>query len=202
MRSLRGRDLLVATGNRGKMAEFSAILGPHGVRLLSLAEFGLGEPDETASDFVGNARIKARSAFNGSGLPSLADDSGIIVEGLGGCPGIFTADWAECSTGRDFGVAMRKTWDVLDSMGRRFPRRATFRATLVLAWPEGGEDVFVGEAPGEIVWPMRGESGHGYDPIFLPDGHDQTFGEMDDKMKNLVSHRAVALQKLVAACFT
>ena len=138
MRSLRGRDLLVATGNRGKMAEFSVMLGPYGVRLLSLAEFGLGEPDETASDFVGNARIKARSAFNGSGLPSLADDSGIIVEGLGGCPGIFTADWAECSTGRDFGVAMCKTWDVLESMGTcsrdgpPFGRRLFWRGRTVL----------------------------------------------------------------------
>jgi XTP/dITP diphosphohydrolase len=202
MRRFGGGKLLVATGNRGKLAEISALLAPFGVRVVSMADLGLTEPAETEPSFAGNARIKARAGAQASGLPTLADDSGLVIAALGGAPGIYTADWAETGQGRDFAVAMRKTWDLLEAVRAPEPRRALFCCTLVLAWPDGHEEMFEGAAPGRITWPMRGSLGHGYDPIFMPEGHDITFGEMAPELKNRLSHRADAFARLVEGCFT
>ena len=132
-----------------------------------------------------------------TGLPALSDDSGIEIEALDGAPGVYTADWAETPDGRDFEMAMRKTHDKLEAMDAPHPRVAAFCCTMVLAWPDGHDEVFEGRMPGQVVWPMRGEEGHGYDPIFQPDGYDITFGEMDRWEKNKISHRARAVEKLV-----
>ena len=202
MRRFTGDRLLVATHNRGKLEEIADLLAPFGVSVVGAAELGLPEPEETESSFVGNARIKALAGMRATGLPVLADDSGITIDALGGAPGVFTADWAETGTGRDFGVAMRKTWDLLEAAAAAVPRRAQFRCTLLMVWPEGGEAVFEGVMPGQIVWPMRGGQGHGYDPIFQPDGFQETFGEMDRRQKNKISHRARAFRQLVEECFT
>ena len=202
MRRFHGDRILLATGNRGKLAEISALLEPLGVRVVSLVDLGLGEPAETEASFIGNARIKAQAGARASGLPTLADDSGLVVDALGGAPGIYTADWAEVGRGRDFAVAMTKTWGMLEAVRAEEPRRAQFRCTLVLAWPDGRDELFEGQVAGRIVWPMRGGFGHGYDPIFVPDGHDMTFGEMAPELKNRLSHRAAAFARLAAGCFT
>ncbi len=202
MTGLRGADLLIATGNPGKLAEFSALLAPFGTRLHSLQEIGLSEPEETELSFVGNARLKARAGMRALGLPTLADDSGLVVQALGGAPGVYTADWAEGAAGRNFGIAMTKTWAYLEAVRAPAPRVAAFHCVLALVWPDGRELIFEGRLAGQIVWPMRGDFGHGYDPIFRPDGHDQTLGEMDPAMKNAISHRAVAVAKFIGACFT
>lgn len=202
MQSLAGQTLLIATGNNGKLAEFSAMLAPLGTTLVSLQNIGLTEPEETASFFAGNARIKALAGLAGSGLPTLADDSGLLVEGFGGAPGVYTADWAEHEVGRDFTVAMRKVWALLEALRVPPPRRARFHCTLALAWPDGAVAVFDGEIEGEIVWPPRGSTGHGFDPVFRPLGHLETFAEMPENGKNRISHRAVALGKLRESCFT
>jgi XTP/dITP diphosphohydrolase len=169
---------------------------------VSAAQLGLPEPEETEDNFVGNARIKAHAGAKASGLITLADDSGICVDALGGAPGVYTADWAMTAHGRDFIMAIERTWQELETVGAPFPRHAQFRCTLVLAWPDGHDEVFEGIMPGTLVWPMRGLQGHGYDPIFQPDGYSQTFGEMDPSLKNKISHRADAFQKLVTGCFT
>jgi len=197
MRRLDGDRLLVATHNPGKLEEIAALLAPHGITCVGAAEMGLPEPAETETTFVGNARIKAHAAAQATGLPALADDSGIEVYGLGGAPGVHTADWAETPTGRDFVQAMTRTWAELEKAGAAFPRRARFRATMVLAWPDGHDEVFEGKVEGQVVWPMRGRQGHGYDPMFQPDGHDITFAEMDGTAKNRISHRADAFARLV-----
>lgn len=199
-RLARGDRLLVATHNRGKLEEIAALLEPFGVATASAADFGLPEPAETGATFVENARIKAHAAASATGLPALADDSGISVEALAGAPGVQTADWAETAEGRDFEMAMRRTWAALEAARAPFPRRATFNCTLVLAWPDGSDQVFEGRMAGQIVWPMRGTQGHGYDPIFQPDGHSVTFGEMDRWEKNRISHRADAFAQFTAAC--
>ncbi len=201
MPSLRGADLLVATGNAGKLEEFAALLAPYGARIRSLTDLNLPEPDETEYTFAGNALLKARAAARASGLPTLADDSGLVVQDLGGAPGIYTADWAETGKGRSFALAMTKTWGLLQATGTPQPHRAAFRCVLAVVWPDGQEQVFDGRLPGQIVWPMRGVRGHGYDPIFQPDGHSQTMGEMDLILKNQISHRADAVRALIAGCF-
>lgn len=201
-RKLTGASLVVATHNRGKLEEMRALFAPHGVQVVSAAELGLAEPEETENTFVGNARIKARAAVLATGKPALSDDSGITIDALGGAPGVYTADWAQTPTGRDFHKAMVETWAKLEASGAPAPRKAQFRCTLVLAWPDGDERVFEGEVAGQIVWPMRGAEGHGYDPIFQPDGYDITFGEMAAAEKNRISHRSVAIRKLMAGCFT
>lgn len=200
MRIAAGTKLLVATGNKGKMAEFSALLSPFGVVLVSLTDLGLGDPDETERSFAGNALLKARAGAKASGLLTLADDSGLEVEALGGAPGVYTADWAEGAKGRDFGRAMTKTWGLLEAVRAPAPRRAAFCCTLALVGDD--EAVFAGRVAGQIVWPKRGSLGHGYDPIFIPDGYDQTFGEMEEAVKNRISHRADAFAKLTKECFT
>ncbi|SPH23557.1 Non-canonical purine NTP pyrophosphatase [Defluviimonas aquaemixtae] len=200
MRTFAGRELLVATHNAGKMAEISDLLAPFGITCIGAKDKGLGEPEETETTFVGNARIKAHAAARVTDLPALADDSGIEVDGLGGAPGVYTADWAETPSGRDFVQAMTRTWEELERAGAPYPRTARFRATMVLAWPDGHDQVFEGKIDGRVVWPIRGKLGHGYDPMFQPDGYDQTFAEMEPELKNRISHRADAFRKLVA-CF-
>ncbi|MGB3406330.1 MAG: non-canonical purine NTP pyrophosphatase [Jannaschia sp.] len=191
-----GETLLIATHNAGKLEEFRAILGPLGVTCRSNADFDLPEPEETEESFLGNARIKARAAVSATGLPALADDSGIEIDALGGKPGVRTADWAETPNGRDFTVAMRRAHDALLASGAPEPWRARFRSTLVLLWPDGSEQVFEGQVDGQVVWPPRGATGHGYDPMFLPDGETLTFAEMSLTEKNALSHRARALADL------
>ncbi|MDO5368778.1 RdgB/HAM1 family non-canonical purine NTP pyrophosphatase [Paracoccus sp. (in: a-proteobacteria)] len=196
-RFLEGK-LLVATHNAGKLEEMRALFAPHGIEVLGAAEMGLDEPAETETSFIGNARIKARAAMAATGLPALADDSGITVDGLDGAPGVHTADWAGTADGRDFMQAMQRTWDELEARRVPEPRTAQFRATLLMLWPDGHEEVFEGVAPGRLVWPPRGQLGHGYDPIFLPQGHDRTYAEMTAEEKNAISHRAEAFRKLRA----
>lgn len=200
MRRFAGSELLIATHNQGKLHEFRALLAPFGVTCRSNADFALPEPEETESTFVGNARIKAQAAVTATGLAVLADDSGLEIDGLDGAPGVHTADWAKTPDGRDFNRAMTRVWTELEARGVPEPRTAQFHATLLLLWPDGHEEMFDGRAEGRIVWPMRGKTGHGYDPIFLPDGHDRTFGEMEADEKNALSHRAAALRQM-AACF-
>ncbi len=200
MRRFTGNRLLVATHNKGKLAEIEALLAPFGIACTGAAELNLAEPPETETTFIGNARIKAHAAAKATGLPALADDSGIECDGLNGAPGVYTADWAETPQGRDFHMAMRKTWEALEAVNAPHPRTARFRSTLVLAWPDGEDEVFEGKVEGQVVWPMRGAHGHGYDPMFQPDGYQITFGEMDPDEKNRISHRADAFRKLVT-CF-
>lgn len=202
MGGLAGADLLIATGNAGKLAEFSKLLAPFGTKLHSLRSLGLFEPEETEKTFVGNALVKARAAMRASGLPCLADDSGLVIDALGGAPSIYTADWAEGASGRDFNVAMAKTWAYLQAVAAPLPRRATFCCVLALVWPDGCEEIFDGRLQGQIVWPMRGAFGHGYDPIFQPDGYGVSMGEMSADLKNKISHRALAVGRFVAKCFT
>ena len=202
MRGLRGNTLCIATHNRGKLEEIAALLAPYDVRVVSAGDLGLPEPIEDGTTFVQNARLKAHAAARATGLVALADDSGICVDALDGAPGVYTADWADTPDGRDFGMAMTRTWTALEAVAAVEPRRAQFRCTLVLAWPDGADAVFDGCMAGRIVWPMRGDLGHGYDPIFQPDGHHLTFGQMDRFEKNRISHRADAFAKLVATCFT
>jgi XTP/dITP diphosphohydrolase len=199
-RRLDSGRLVVATHNSGKLEEIRHLLAPYPITVVSAGELGLPEPAETESTFLGNARIKAHAAASASGLPALADDSGIEVDALDGAPGVHTADWAETPRGRDFVQAMTKTWDALEARNAPYPRTARFRCTLVLAWPDGAEEVFEGKIEGQCVWPMRGEQGHGYDPMFQPDGFDVTLGEMDRWEKNRISHRGDAFRKMVAAC--
>ena len=200
-RKFSGATLVVATHNNGKLEEITDLLAPFNVAVKGAKELNLTVPEETETTFVGNARIKAHAAARATGLPALSDDSGITIDSLGGAPGVYTADWAETPNGRDFVMAMEKTHAALEAANAPFPRRAQFRCTLVLAWPDGHDEVFEGVMPGVIVWPMRGDQGHGYDPIFQPDGYDITFGEMDRWEKNKISHRADAFKKFVAGCF-
>ncbi|MCX8509649.1 MAG: RdgB/HAM1 family non-canonical purine NTP pyrophosphatase [Rhodobacteraceae bacterium] len=200
MRKFQGARLLVATHNKGKLEEIAALLAPFGISCVSAADMGLPEPAETETTFIGNARIKAHAAARATGLPALADDSGIEVEGLGGRPGVYTADWAMLpGGGRDFHMAMQRTWAELETVSAPYPRRARFRATMVLAWPDGHDEVFEGKVDGQVIWPIRGAEGHGYDPMFQPDGYAITFAEMDPAEKNRISHRADAFNKLAAA---
>lgn len=200
-RKFSGDRLLLATHNAGKLEEMAHLLEPFGVSVVGAAEMKLPEPEETETTFVGNARIKAHAAAKATGLPALSDDSGIEIEALNGAPGVYTANWAETPNGRDFVMAMERAHRELEAIGAPHPRKARFCCTLVLAWPDGYDDVFDGVMPGQVIWPMRGEQGHGYDPIFLPDGYDMTFGEMDRWQKNQISHRARAMAKFVAGCF-
>jgi len=201
MRKFTGDTLLVATHNAGKLEEIATLLAPFGVSVVGAADKNLPEPEETETTFVGNARIKAHAATKATGLPALSDDSGIEIDALDGAPGVYTADWSETPTGRDFVMAMTNSHDKIIATGAAKPWLARFCCTLVLAWPDGHDEVFAGTVEGQIVWPMRGDQGHGYDPIFQPKGYDLTFGEMDRWNKNEISHRADAFAKLVKGCF-
>lgn len=202
MRRFTEDTLVLATHNLGKVDEMVALLAPFGVNVKSAAEFGLDAPEETETSFVGNARLKAHFVAQATGLPSLADDSGIEIDALGGAPGVHTADWAEGPGGRDFLRAMEKAWTLVGESGAEPPFSARFCCTLVLAWPDGQEALFEGKAEGHLVWPLRGALGHGYDPIFQPLGHSRTFAEMSAAEKNELSHRAAAFRLLTSACFT
>jgi XTP/dITP diphosphohydrolase len=200
-RRFDGDRLLVATHNTGKLEEIAALLEPFGVSVVGAADMDLPEPVEDGTTFVENARIKAHAAAKATGLPALSDDSGIEIDALKGAPGVYTADWAVTENGRDFVMAMTRAHDELVASGAPEPWAARFCCTLVLAWPDGHDEVFPGVMPGRVVWPMRGDQGHGYDPIFEPEGYNVTFGEMDRWEKNKISHRADAFRKLVEGCF-
>ncbi|OAN49103.1 non-canonical purine NTP pyrophosphatase [Paramagnetospirillum marisnigri] len=195
-RIFSGERLVIASHNAGKVREIGELLAPFGVAVVSAGTLGLAEPEETGETFVANAELKALAAAKASGLPALADDSGLAVEALGGAPGIYSARWAGES--KDFAFAMAK---VHEAMGAEKDRSARFVCALSLAWPDGHCDSFEGVVEGEIVWPPRGTQGFGYDPFFLPRGGGLTFGEMDPAAKHEISHRADAFAKLVAACF-
>lgn len=199
-RRFSGDRLVIATHNRGKLDEFAQLLAPLGVACVSAGDLGLPEPEETETTFLGNARIKAHAAARAANLPALADDSGLTVDALDGAPGVYTADWAATPTGRDFVHAMEKTHAALTVHPK--PWTAQFRCTLVLAWPDGHDEWVEGIAPGQLVWPRRGKDGHGYDPMFQPDGHDRTFAEMTAAEKNAISHRGQAVARMLAKCFT
>ncbi len=200
-RKFDGNTLVLASHNAGKLREIAALVEPFGVTCKSAGEFNLPEPKETESTYAGNARIKAHFAAKKTGLPALSDDSGLSVDGLDGAPGVYTADWAETPDGRDFKMAMEKTWSLLEDKEVPEPRRAAFNCTLCIAWPDGHDELFVGSVDGRLTWPMRGDRGFGYDPMFIPDGYELTFGEMDPEKKHAMSHRAIAFEKLVKACF-
>jgi len=201
IRKLTAGKLVIASHNAGKVKEIRALLGPYGIDPVSAGELGLPEPEETGTSFVANAELKARAAADLSGLVALADDSGLCVEALGGDPGVYTANWAESPSGRDWVLAMTKVQDRLSTLGPDVSRAATFVCTLALAWPDGHVQWFEGRAEGRLVWPPRGDRGFGYDPMFVPAGHDRTFAEMAPEEKLPLTHRTAAFEKLVAAVF-
>ena len=191
-----GQQLVLASHNKGKLREIEALLRPLGISVASAAELGLPEPEENAPDFVGNARIKALAAATVIGLPALSDDSGLCVAALSGAPGVHSARWA--GPGKDFAGAMAA---VQQRVGVQSDQRAWFIAALCVAWPDGHTATYVGRIDGTIVWPPRGERGFGYDPMFVPAGYQQSFGEMDPDQKHAISHRARAFAQMLASCF-
>ena len=215
MRKLTEREIVVASHNAGKVNEINDLMAPFGISARSAAELGLPEPEETGSTFEENSKIKALSATRATGLPALADDSGLCVNALNGEPGVYTADWAEKTdgSGRDFLIAMEKVEQALHECGATTSgqREAKFVAVLCMAWPDGHVEHFRGEVDGEIVWPPKGDAGFGYDPVFQPAGHARTFGEMTAAEKHgwdatrpddALSHRARAFSKFASECLT
>jgi XTP/dITP diphosphohydrolase len=204
--SLSPGPIVVASHNNGKAREIVDLLSPFGIAVKSASELGLPEPEETGTTFEANAILKANAAAKASGLVALADDSGLAVDALDGAPGIYSARWAGPT--KDFSIAMRKVEDALQEKGATAPdkRRAQFVAALALATPEGEVETFTGRVEGTLVWPPRGDKGFGYDPVFLPDGHSRTFGEMSAEEKHgwrpgqtqALSHRARAFQLLAS----
>lgn len=199
-------SLVIATHNAGKLKEISALLEPRGLKCISAGSLGLPEPAETGTTFVENALIKARAAAEASGIVSLADDSGLSVAALDGRPGVYTADWAERQwfegkPGRDWYMAMGKVEGMLAEQGVDVQRNAWFSCVLALAWPDGQSAVYEGRIDGSLTWPPRGALGFGYDPVFVPEGHEKTFAEIDPEQKHAISHRADAFAKLVAEQF-
>ena len=212
MRKLETLDIVVASHNAGKVAEINDLIAPYGFSAKSAAELNLPEPEETGTTFEENAAIKALAAARATGLPALSDDSGLCVQALDNAPGVYTADWAEKEdgSGRDFLMAMEKVHDALNE-NTVSDKSAFFVAVLCLAWPDGHAEYFRGEVHGEITWPPKGEAGFGYDPIFLPDGHDKTFGEMTAEEKHGwkpgqkddgLSHRARAFALFARTCLS
>jgi XTP/dITP diphosphohydrolase len=215
MRRLGPGKLVIASHNRGKIPEIAELLGPHGIEPVSAIDLDLPEPEEIGTSFVDNAMLKARAAADLSGLPAIADDSGLCVDALGGRPGIYSARWAERSSQlapdadpgeakveRDFGYAMQRVHDELVALGPDLARNAHFVCALAVCWPEDGQSqVFEGRVDGLLVWPPRGKKGFGYDAMFQPIGYDQTFGEMEPAKKHAMSHRADAFRRLKAALF-
>lgn len=202
----RGDRLVLATHNAGKLREFRELLAPFGLDIVSAGELGLDEPEETGTSFEDNARIKAHAAARASGQIAFADDSGLSVDALNGRPGVYTANWAQSGAVRDYAIGMRRVEGSLQALGATEPglRRAAFNATICLANPAGDEALYVGIAPGTLVWPPRGTLGFGFDPMFSPDGYDITFGEMSSDEKHSwapgkpgLSHRARAFAKFV-----
>ena len=199
IRKLAPGKLVIASHNEGKVREIGELLAPYGIETVSAKALGLPEPEETGTTFVANAELKARAAADLSGLPALADDSGLCVDALGGEPGIFSARWAETDHGRDFGEAMRRVEAAIAASGPAPSRDAHFVCALALAWPDGHVEWFEGRVDGTLVWPPRGDKGFGYDAMFLPLGGEQTFGEIEPAAKHAISHRADAFRQLVAA---
>jgi XTP/dITP diphosphohydrolase len=191
-RALSTGRLVIATHNPGKLREIAELVEPLGLEAISVGDFGLHEPEETGATFAENAAIKAQAAASGTGLPALADDSGLVVPALGGRPGIRSARWA--GPERSFDQAMAR---VERALGGKADRHAYFVCALCLAWPDGHREVFEGRVDGRLVWPPRGRRGFGYDPMFEPEGHGLTFGEMDPARKHAMSHRARAFAKLL-----
>lgn len=195
-RRFEGGKLVIASHNAGKVREIGELLSPYGAEVVSAGALGLPEPEETGSTFVENAELKALAAAQASGFPALADDSGLAVDALLGAPGIYSARWAGPT--KDFAHAMAK---IEEQIGDNPDRNAQFVCALSLAWPDGHVETFEGTIKGQLVWPPRGENGFGYDPMFLPNGRSETFGEMASDAKHAISHRAEAFGKLVEACF-
>lgn len=195
-RHFDGKKLVIASHNLGKVREIGELLAPFGVETVSAGDLGLPEPVEDGSTFIANAELKALASARESGLPALADDSGLEVAALNGDPGIYSARWA--GPGKDFSVAMEKINSLLANTE---DRSANFTCALTLAWPDGHCESFEGKVFGHLVWPMRGEKGFGYDPVFVPTGHQVTFAEMDPEQKHAMSHRAIAFRQLINACF-
>jgi XTP/dITP diphosphohydrolase len=211
MRKLNTRTIVVASHNKGKIAEIAELIGPFGFSAKSAAELNFEEPDETGTTFEENAAIKALASAKASGLPALSDDSGLVIDALDGAPGVYTANWAETADGtRDFAMAMEKVEKALADKGVTDPkdRAARFVSVLCLAWPDGHTEMFRGEIEGTVVWPPRGTAGFGYDPVFQPEGFDTTFGEMPSEQKHgwkpgdatALSHRARAFKLFVESC--
>ena len=200
-RKLNNEKIVIATHNKGKLEEFAQLLKPHGVTIFSAGGLGLTEPEETEDNFRGNARIKALFAMTHSGLIAISDDSGLCVDALNGEPGVYTADWAGPT--RDWNMAMCNVEEKLQSGGATTPaqRKGQFKCTLCVMWPDGHEQFYEGVAHGQLVWPPRGLLGHGYDPIFVPNGQAQTFAEMTHAQKNSLSHRGLALTMLLHDLF-
>ncbi|MHA1543723.1 MAG: RdgB/HAM1 family non-canonical purine NTP pyrophosphatase [Alphaproteobacteria bacterium] len=193
-RRLKEKKLVVASHNPGKVREISELLAPFHLEVVSASDLNLPEPEETGTSFAANAELKALASATGSGLPALADDSGLVVPALGGQPGIYSARWA--GPDKDFNIAMK---DVIDKIGDK-NRKAHFFCALAIAWPDQHTETFEGMVHGILTWPKRGDQGFGYDPIFIPDGFDITFGEMEPVRKHAMSHRANAFKKFIAAC--
>ena len=205
-RKLLPGQLVIASHNAGKVREIRALLAPFGIEPVSAGELGLAEPEETGTSFAENALLKARASAQASGLPALADDSGLCVAALGGAPGVYTADWADTQTfegapGRNWYMAMGKVEGKLAQLGPDADRSAYFTCTLAIAWPDGQQEIFEGRVQGSLTWPPRGTLGFGYDPVFVPKGRTETFAELDPEEKHAMSHRADAFRKLVAAVF-
>jgi XTP/dITP diphosphohydrolase len=205
-RKLGNTRLVIATHNAGKLKEISALLAPYGIDCVSAGELGLPEPEETGTTFVENALLKAHAAAKAANLPALADDSGLSVVALDGRPGVYTADWAERQwfegpEGRDWFMAMGKVEGLLCEQGEDVDRSCWFSCVLAIAWPDGEEAVYEGRANGAFSWPPRGKMGFGYDPVFVPEGRDVTFAQLDPEEKHKISHRADAFAKLVAEQF-
>jgi XTP/dITP diphosphohydrolase len=196
-RRFTGGKLVVASHNAGKVREIRDLLAPFNAEVVSAGELGLPEPEETGLTFIANAELKALSASLGANVIALADDSGLAVDGLNGAPGIYSARWAGPT--KDFDLAMKK---IENALGQNPDRNAQFICALSLAWPDGHCDTFEGKVAGKLTFPPRGSEGFGYDPIFIPEGFDITFGEMDPAKKHEMSHRADAFRQLVAACFS
>lgn len=212
IRKLVPGKLVIASHNEGKVREIRDLLAPFGIEPISAASLDLPEPEETGTTFVANAELKAMQAADLSGLPALADDSGLCVDALGGEPGIFSARWGlpnpgipaltpEEGEGRDFDRAMRRVNTLLEALPEGTSRAAHFVCALALAWPDGHVEWFEGRVDGTLIWPPRGDRGFGYDPMFVPEGHDRSFGEMNPAAKHAMSHRADAFAQLVAAVF-
>ncbi|WP_347303953.1 RdgB/HAM1 family non-canonical purine NTP pyrophosphatase [Croceibacterium sp. TMG7-5b_MA50] len=205
-RRLGPGKLVIATHNAGKLKEMNALLAPFGTECISAGALGLPEPAETGASFTANALIKAHAAAKESGLPALADDSGLSVAALDGRPGVYTADWAERQwfegpAGRDWFMAMGKVEGMLCQLGPDAPRDAWFTSVLALAWPDGEQAVYEGRVDGTLTWPPRGTMGFGYDPVFVPAGETRTFAELEPAAKQAISHRAAAFARLVAEQF-
>jgi XTP/dITP diphosphohydrolase len=199
IRKLAPGRLVIASHNEGKVREIEALLRPFGIEPVSAKALDLPEPIETGTTFFANAELKARAAADLSGLPALADDSGLCVDALGGDPGVYTADWAETPNGRDWNLAMRKVEEALAAKGPDASRDAHFVCVLALAWPDGHVEWFEGRVEGTLTWPPRGTVGFGYDPVFVPEGGTQTFAELDPAEKHAISHRADAFRQFAAA---